>query len=382
MNTIAPLQTSETDKSVSGNSESHHVAAMPITQKYFILCLLQSRIYRVIDNEVEETSEVVENSAVELSEKFRTLGQLAVSQSRQISEIVEKSQTVQVSHQSKGYEDVLNEMGTILDDMVQSLVGFSKEAMRLVFDLEDVNKDVHEMAKALENIDNINRQTQYLSINAAIESRKASNSTSGASFDIIANEIRDLSKDTASLAEYVKTRMSKTMNGIEGTYHTLRTIAENDLEPQIKAKEKIENDMAALMNHNQQQSEFVKEALSANEDIEKMIKGLTMTMQFQDFSKQKLQHVSEALAFMQDMLSQIQQDYAEQNNNVIDPQTESTDETIQELIADFLENCSLGEVKTKFIHSILNDNAVEKSHSAYTNKQGDITDTDDDIELF
>lgn len=375
-----PNMTSQTIEPIKDSPASQP----DVMTQWIALSLLQKNFFMTLTAEVQETSDVVENSAIGLSHQFQSLSHLALEQNSRISDLVDNMSNIEIDDQVQDYQNIINSMNRVLEEMVSSIVLFSKEAMRLVFTLEEVNKDVCDMSKALENIDHINKQTHYLAINAAIEAKSSRSNGQQNSFDIIAQEIKELSNNTSQLSEQVKDKTKRVSEGINGTYSTLQKIADTNLDPQIEAKKYIDKAIRAIVDNSNTQSDIMRSALGTNEEISKLVGRLTMTMQFQDFSKQKLQHVDEALTFLMNAIDKqlsatCDQDQNLNQSNLLDHYKDD----VLFMAEEFLDDCGLSKVKDKFITNIKGENEfAEQSKNAYTTPSNDLTENDNDIELF
>lgn len=187
----------------------------------------------------------------------------------------------------------MTEMDGMLTELVGNVVNFSKEAMRLVYLLEALVRDVSEVEKSIADIDAINLKTNYLAINAAIEANRAGDA--GRTFAVVASEVRALSRTTGGLAERIRTKVAAVVAGVQSGHEILRAIANKDLSPQMLVKERIEKTMSSLLAQNQRAHEVLTEAMQSSDSISSDIGHVITRMQFQDLTKQRLDHVSEGL---------------------------------------------------------------------------------------
>ena len=145
---------------------------------------------------------MVENSTQDISTGFRDLAELAGEQSRRVQEIIANANVVELDGERVPIERVMVAMQEILVDMVNNIVSLSKQAMRMVYLLDDVVQDVEEVEKFIGEIGEINQQTNFLALNARIEAARAG--AAGTTFHVVAGEVRQLSSTTAALAERMR----------------------------------------------------------------------------------------------------------------------------------------------------------------------------------
>jgi methyl-accepting chemotaxis protein len=147
---------------------------------------------------------MVENSTQDISTDFRDLAESAGEQSRRVQEIIANANVVELDGERVPIERVMIAMQKILVDMVNNIVSLSKQAMRMVYLLDDVVQDVEEVEKFIGEISEINQQTNFLALNARIEAARAG--AAGTTFHVVAGEVRQLSSTTAALAERMRLR--------------------------------------------------------------------------------------------------------------------------------------------------------------------------------
>jgi hypothetical protein len=160
----------------------------------------------------------------------------------EMAESVAKGVDVPESCLKKAYEDVRSDnennivyYETLLADMA-SIKGTTAE---IVARVEDVKSAIATYNQMVDNVDNIAKSINLISINASIESAKAGKQ--GQAFAIVAEEVRKLagkSKDSANATRAASARASKVTASINklvleinenvtGTFANISTISEN-----------------------------------------------------------------------------------------------------------------------------------------------------------
>jgi methyl-accepting chemotaxis protein len=175
-----------------------------LLSEWIAFSTVQCRSFDVLRREIEETSRSIENSTQDISTGFRDLADSAGEQSRRVQEIIANANVVELDGESVPIERVMVAMQEILVDMVNNIVSLSKQAMRMVYLLDDVVQDVEEVEKFIGEISEINQQTNFLALNARIEAARAG--AAGTTFHVVAGEVRQLSSTTAALAERMRLR--------------------------------------------------------------------------------------------------------------------------------------------------------------------------------
>jgi methyl-accepting chemotaxis protein len=258
---------------------------------------VQARSLAVLRQEIKRTSDMVENSTLEISSGFRDLASSAHVQSCRVQDIIASANRVVVDGEVIPFDRVMLSMQEILVQMVNNIVTLSMQAMRMVYLLDDVVHDVEEVEKCIGDIGEINQQTSFLALNASIEAARAG--AAGTTFHVVAGEVRQLSAGTGALAERMRLTVGAVAQGVRRGYDILRTIAETDLSPQLLAKERIDLAMSSLIQQSEHFADVLADAAGASEGISANIGKIITRMQFQDLAKQRLDHIVDGMEVME-----------------------------------------------------------------------------------
>ena len=256
----------------------------------------QTRCLDALRLEVQRTSDMVENSTLDISSGFRELAGSAHIQSCRVQDIIASANRVEVDGEQVPFDQVMLVMQDILVQMVNNIVTLSMQAMRMVYLLDDVVHDVEEVEKCIGDIGEINQQTSFLALNASIEAARAG--AAGTTFHVVAGEVRQLSAGTGALAERMRVTVGAVAGGVRRGYDILRTIAETDLSPQLLAKERIDLAMSSLIKQSEHFATVLADAAGASDTISAHIGQIITRMQFQDLAKQRLDHIVDGMVVM------------------------------------------------------------------------------------
>src|SRR5919112_3257383 len=254
---------------------------------------MQHQCLDALANEVRRTSDLVESSTLEISSRFRDLAASAQEQTQRVEDIISVANSVSIDGESIPLDHVVATMQEILVEMVNNIVNLSKQAMTMVYVLDDVVRDVGEVEKSIADIDEINRQTNFLALNATIEASRAGEA--GRTFAVVANEVRHLSKATGDLAGRMRDKVGAVVVGVRRGHEILRDIANTDLSPQMLAKDRIDMTMMSLVSQSHHFQSVLQDAARVSTEISAHINQVITRMQFQDLAKQRLDHVIDGM---------------------------------------------------------------------------------------
>lgn len=336
---------------------------------------VQKRTIEALKAELSQTSDLVEVNTLELSRKFRGLAETALDQSRRVEEIVTLAASLDIDGKKVPLDEVVNNMQQLILDMVNNIVDLSKKAMKMVYLLDDVQGDTAELEKSIRDIDTINRQTNFLALNATIEAQRAGQA--GRTFAVVASEVRHLSRTTTELADRMRTRIRAVVGGVRQGHDILRSIANLDMSPQMLAKERVDKTMESLVTQTGHFQEVLKGAVATSANISHNIGQMVTGMQFQDLTKQQLEHVADSLAVIAVGLEELESSSRQELGSDIDA------EFPQAWLDSLLDRITLSEVRQRFVRRLLLEgSALDKLGALEPDHGGTDRDPGGDVELF
>ncbi len=167
----------------------------------------QRRVLEAICQEIDVVDELVESSTGNIVADFQQLAENAMQQSSRIDTIIAKQSTVMIGERSCTLQEVMADVDQSLSKLVNRTLEAARESVAMIYALDDVMKDVSNIEKLVDDVEHINKQTNFLAMNALIEAQRAGDA--GASFAVVAKEMRNLANEIRGLAE--KTRKEVTV---------------------------------------------------------------------------------------------------------------------------------------------------------------------------
>jgi len=335
---------------------------------------LQRRTLEGIQGELTHTSQTVEAATLDISARFRELAERALDQARQVARIIETAGSVELDGKREPFHEVVVEMREHIAEMISNIVQLSKRAMSMVYLLDDVQKDVAELRTSLADVDAINRQTNFLALNATIEAHRAGEA--GKTFAVVAQEIRNLSLTTASVAERMREKIGALAGGIDRGHSILREIADTDMSPQMLAKERVDQMMESLVRQTESFQDVLRGTARGAGEISETIGHMITRMQFQDLSKQKMEAVGDSLAVVASGLDELDERTRLLLPPGVDPLVPSP--WVEELLGRF----KLSDVRQRFVRKLLLEGSALDEHGVLDPETPGTETGDNDIELF
>ncbi len=389
---------------LAGETDTHEMTdgptenmAVPQDKEEILVTALQrwlemnhvfGRSFSTLDHEIDLVSLLVENSTNELSDLFRSLVGHAHNQTSGMADIVKAASTIDLGKEQMTLPEVVAFLETVFAEGILNVLHLSQTAMSLVYALDDVVIDVAEVVRHIGEIEQINKQTNLLALNAKIEATRAGEAGKG--FGVVADEVRDLSKNINQLAGTLRSRVNAVHNGIEKGHEQLQSIASLDMSGNLKAKDRIEGMMKALVEQNQSFTEKLAVSADLSERLQQEISSVVQRFQFQDKAKQQLDGVRTTISF----LSELSQDLADETRQETGlPEIEDDTDMMEAWVESMIKRCQLGEMRERFVQGMVLKGAADKTKpalvpSTMTGVDDDGIDmfgddsSDDDIEMF
>ena len=209
-------------------------------------------------SEIKELSEalsVLERCYLSQKETAETLNNLADN----INKIFVKNNAVIKSNVTE-----LTEVAGKLKCFMEVFTPIVNELSRNSQDIINLSKEIEEVKENLTKIEKIASDTELIAINAAIEAARAGEQ--GRSFAVVANKIKDMSKDIFKTLWEIQ----KLSNDIDKRLSVLKRTVEN-VEELKKTSDELVSGMEKLLNI----STTLQSIYSAQEKVSRDVKGLS-----------------------------------------------------------------------------------------------------------
>ena len=334
---------------------------------------MQRRTFSALVNEVETTSGLVEASADTISAEFQNLAGLTRTQAENLASVIEKASRTEIDGEEVAVRSLMEQMLGDLENMVEKVLRISKQGIHVTDSLQDLVQHIDAVDQSIDRIEGFTRQTNYLAVNAKLEAAKAGEAGKG--FSVVAGEIASMSKSINALSEDIRTQMSGVVEGLGKGREMVRDLNTIDMSDNIVLKEKISKVLQTLLDQNDALGDTIKGSLDETERINQAIGELTTTLQFQDRTKQRMEHIVDVLAVLSeavgDMMAKTQEEYPDLGEIILD----------EEWVHSLLERFLLDEVKQRFVSHVLMDGRFDEEDET-GDKAVEHASASDDVELF
>jgi methyl-accepting chemotaxis protein len=257
----------------------------------------------MISQNIHSIAELTENKTLELSHQFQLMATASIEQNQSMQSIMHLAHTVNIN----GEDIEIQQISSLLQDTfissISCILEISKQAMVMIYILDDALKTLGQIEKSIHEIEVINQKTKYLSLNATIEAVRAGEA--GESFQVVASEVRELSNDTQSLATNIRSQVTEMSETLMNAQNILQHVARIDMSDNILAKERLEVMMKGLVDNTIKLSTISQGVAVSVQKSSDSARNLITSIQFQDRVQQDFQHILNDLKNLQNMAFKI-----------------------------------------------------------------------------
>jgi len=335
----------------TSDGSAQHTALL---QRWMALANMQQRVIETLMSEISQTSAFVETEADALSGRFQRLALSAEQQTARVESLTHLAVGIEVEGETVPIDRIASLLEGTLGDVVEKILMLSKDSMSMVYALNELNTNVVRVDSCMKQLSGINKTTNMLALNARIEAERAG--VAGAAFRVVAQEVRELSKATSELSVSMQNELNAVTNGIASGRDTLQRVATIDMSQNILAKDRLEVLLAALMrrseNLNGIVADAVREAGVISADVESMVTGI----QFQDRTKQRLEHVVDTLDVINQATNELKTSTAGQV-----PELAGEIAPDIEWVKALLDRFKLSDMRARFVAQLLDGQSPDMS---------------------
>ncbi|GJL66574.1 MAG: hypothetical protein NPIRA05_15450 [Nitrospirales bacterium] len=258
----------------------------------------------VFVGQMKSVIQETEEAASGLIQRFQTIATRAREQASEAEAILLAGEAIDSSGTDSSVEGILHETSNTMDMFVNQVTSTSQITMSTVSVMEKAVGTTSRIANVVEEVEFIADQTRLLALNAAIEAARAGEH--GRGFAVVADEVTKLANRSGQAAEQIRMLATEVKETTESAMTELQSLAAIDISDTLDAQHRVMEMTKVMINKNQELHDNMTQNTGRAKELGNDISQIVMSMQFQDITRQKLEHVYQPLELIYGPLREIQ----------------------------------------------------------------------------
>jgi methyl-accepting chemotaxis protein len=311
----------------------------------------KAQIIPVLANQLQDTIEQTEAAVLDIGEKFMDIVSRARSQARtaanafgEVTGGEEKDGMALIELSREALASVISNLRSVNDVVCQTLTG-----------MQQITRTTESIRDVVAEIEYIADQTNLLALNASIEAARAGEH--GRGFSVVADEVRKLSARSTTAASEIGKLIKKVDRDIIEIYEETESSAGKTAERSAESETIMQETLSRLDDVMARAKVELDSLSTETESLASDIGGIIMSMQFQDITRQRIEHVIEPLQAFKDEFEEMARKLEGLNDVIIE---ESPGNRLS-----WLESMYTMESERKLMHKTLSGKNTKAEQAAF-----------------
>lgn len=249
------------------------------------------KIIPVLNTQLKEVIEQTEAAALEIGNDFSDIVSRARNQAEQASAAVSS-----FSAEAGSGGNVIELSRYTLTEVTDKVRNIGEITQQTLADIEVILKETSAIKGIVDEMEYISDQTNLLALNAAIEAARAGEY--GRGFAVVADEVRKLSQKSAAAAEKIRKQFTKVESEIKSIYGKTERSTEETSTLSHEAENVVNQTLNKIDLAMGSTREQLHSLMGETESLARDIGRILVSMQFQDITRQRIEHVIDPLVII------------------------------------------------------------------------------------
>ena len=247
----------------------------------------------VFIGQMKSVIQETEEASAGLIQRFQKISQRAREQAFEAETLLNMGEGSNPSEDDLSVEGILHETKKTMDMFVNQVTSTSAVTITTVNVMEKAVASTSRISSVVEEVEFIADQTRLLALNAAIEAARAGEH--GRGFAVVADEVTKLANRSGQAAEQIRSLATAVKDTTESAMQELTGLAGIDLSETLGAQQRVMEMTEVMVAKNEALKENMAQNSTRAQELGNDIAQIVMSMQFQDITRQKLEHVYQPL---------------------------------------------------------------------------------------
>ncbi len=252
----------------------------------------RANLVPVFINQLKETVEQTESAALQIGEGFMSIVERARSQTARASDVFAQFTG------AGGSASLIDSSKKSLREVTGSLEDLNGLVGEVLSDIEVFMKDAENIKSITTEIEYISDRTNLIALNAAIEAARAGEH--GRGFAIVAEEIKKLSERTNQAVVQIQAIIAKVQSDVRASHSKAGSKISESSQKSASAEKIVESTLKSLDDAVRLAGSKLGVLSRESETLVNDISGIMVSMQFQDITRQRIEHVMAPLAALKE----------------------------------------------------------------------------------
>lgn len=254
----------------------------------------------VLNAQMKSVIHQTEQAATDLGRRFSTIASRASLQANESMHLFGDGEM--------NLDTVLKTTDTMLEGFVSDVMKSSEMALNIATIMDEVERSTKAITGMIGEIEFIADQTRLLALNAAIEAARAGEH--GRGFAVVADEVTKLANRSGQAASSINSMVKDVQKSTSHAMRTVESLASVDLSKTLSIKHRLDQMTHGLAERNKTLQFAIMNSKAHADELAQDVGKIIMALQFQDITRQKLEHVIEPLTHVRELMDALIQGHS------------------------------------------------------------------------
>jgi methyl-accepting chemotaxis protein len=251
--------------------------------------------FNFLENEIQSANHIIRDSVSKLSGSLTGLDRESCNQRKVLNALINEmlqmtGSNLGLNSERAGLQRFFDETNQLIDEFVNKLGELKHSSDGIAASFAQMQGKVLRIENSLDDISKLTRQTDILSLNAAIEAARAG--AAGKGFAVVADEVRALAARTREFNEEIRHSLEDIVSSLHEVDAQVKLAAQTDLSLAERSRTNISELGQELLNMTAKAHQHSHDITLVSEQIQRLTQEGVVAMQFEDIVTQIMSSIA------------------------------------------------------------------------------------------